>query len=285
MRKLLFFQSFTVLAVFTFAPLTSVAERVVIERPEGSEIKSIEIDDDLLIIKSKNKTHKFKLTELINSSSKKIETVNKEPANLQEAFEFNGELCIFQGQDAGSNSLKYLNKYSKKPFKTGDFFQRVSYKGKYYARDSKGSIYEPHWEVGKNFSPYLMPAKLYVKSIEKRIELLKNRIKDKSKQLDKSKGLLEDKREKYIAFLTDNNITTTMVDENGNIIRQRNSGDYDNKIKSALRRYYRSLRELEGNVKDSEKEFRRMKSQLSGLQDLMVKTQITISKYADNNSK
>jgi len=47
--------------------------------------------------------------------------------------------------------------------------ERVLYKEKYYARDLDKKIYEPHWEVKKDFSAHLIPSKQYIEYLANNI--------------------------------------------------------------------------------------------------------------------
>jgi len=91
MRKLLFSKRIMIPALLSCCTFLSGTEAI--QGSANSDIESVVIEKDSLIIKSKGKIYTFKISDLLKDKS--IQTQNPVPKNLKEAFKYNGELCFF----------------------------------------------------------------------------------------------------------------------------------------------------------------------------------------------
>ena len=254
---------------FTFNLYAIAAGKLILEGPAGSNIESIEIEKDNLLLKSKGKTYTFKFSELIKD--KIAPTAKISPKNLDEALKYNGEWYFFKQKRKSLNVLKYAEKSGFKTLKNGDLLKRVQYKGKYYARDLENNIYLPHREIKSDFSPHLVPAKAYIKYIDDAVKQLEQRIKEAEYKVTDTENTVRYYREQYITFLTKNNLTTSMIDQNGNVVTSGSSGRFTGKLKSELRRYCKDLKEREKVMKASVNNLDVLKSSLRSGQRLQKK--------------
>ena len=274
-----------IMFLFLCCAFLSAAEKVVIERLENSEIQSITVNGDSLILKSNGKNYTFKFSELL--SGKTVQAKKPVPKNLEEAFKYNSEWCFFNVVPSMRNRLCYMNnaKQSYRVFRRTTLLERVLYKNKYYARDLNKNIYRPDWGTKANFSPYLVPAKQYIKSLDNKIKSLEETTKKIEQKISEDSATVKANREKYIVFLQNNNLATTMIDKNGNIIEKQSSGIYTAKIKSQLRIYYKNIKSLERDIKKSTLNLSRLKSQLSNLIKLKLRSDALYKKYVATTEK
>jgi hypothetical protein len=276
MRKLIFAKKIIILSLLSCGTFLSGAEKIAIQRSADSDIQSIVIEKDSLIIKSKGKTYTFKLSDLLKD--KTVQTPKPVPKNLKEAFKYNGEWYFFNALNNRRNRLCYLNNKIKsyKVFKKGDLLERVLYKGKYYARDLDKNIFRPDWEIKKDFSPHLIPAKQYLDALNNRIKSLNDKIEPARKAIK----VLEDKisvtlaqlhaeQEYYNAFLRENNLTIKRIDKRGYIIK--NSDKYNKKIREKLRFCFQRLQSRYEQMKKQEKELKNSISDLKSSEDELVR--------------
>lgn len=273
------------LFLFTGCVFLSAAEKVVIERSQDSEIQSIMVNENSLVIKSKGKIYTFELLELLKD--KGVQSQNPAPKNLEEAFKYNGEWCFFNFVPAMRNRLCYLSnpKQSYKVFKKGALLQRVLYNNKYYARDLSKNIYRPDWEMKTDFSPHLIPARQYLDALENKIRLANIEIDAIEKNLPMLLTLLKSKQRGYKSFLSANNLVIKKIDHKGNIIIQENSGRYSSKIKKELQQLYQEMQEREEEVKNTTEKLDSLKKSLKQLLEFKRKLDTAYNKYIVNGSK
>ncbi len=274
MRKLLFAKKIIVLSLLSCGTFLSGAEKIAIQRSADSEIQSIVIEKDSLIIKSKGKIYTFKLSDLLKD--KTVQTPNPVPKNLEDAFKYNGEWYFFNALNNRRNRLCHTKKQAYKVFKKGDLLQRVLYKGKYYARDINKDIFLPDWEIKKDFSPHLIPAKQYldalnnrIKSLNVKIELTRKAIKVLEDKISVTLAQLHAEQEYYNAFLRENDLTIKRIDKRGNIIK--NSDKYNKKIREELRLRFQRLQSRYRQMKKQEKELKNSISDLKSPEDELVR--------------
>ncbi len=256
-----------ILALFSCCILLSGTE--IIQRSANSDIESIVVEKDNLIIKSKGKTYIFKFSELLKT--KNTGAKNPSPQNIKEAFKYNGEWCFFTIPKSKNNRLKYIKELRYNVFVEGELLERVLYKGKYYARDLNKKIYEPHWEVKKDFSLRLVNAKQYFERLNIREKTLKKTIQKLEQKIPSDKKTIKADREKYIIFLKNNSIITK-VDNDGNTIGSQGSGLPTAKLRRQLRIYNKNIRNSEKQLKRSIRRLASFKSQLRRLQRLQCQT-------------
>lgn len=241
MRKLLL----AVVALFSWCVFLSGTE--VMLRSANSNIESIVVEKDNLIIKSKGKTYSFKFSELLKE--KTVNAQKSSPQNLEEAFATNGEWGFFHVVKSAINRLQYINNRNYKVFHDGDMLKRVLYQGKYYARDLNKNTYEPYWTMKKDFSPHFIPVKQYIESLDNEIKLLEKTVPELKQKLSKAEDTLKANKEKYIELLSENNNQTTTIDKNGNIVTEKSSGRYTSEINSQLRHYKKDINDKEKAIK------------------------------------
>ncbi len=279
MRKLLLPKRVMILALLSCCTFLSGTE--VILHSTDSDIESIVVEKDNLIIKSKGKTYTFKFSELLKT--KNTEAKNPSPQNIKEAFKYNGEWCFFTIPKSKNNRLKYIKELRYNVFGEGELLERVLYKGKYYARDLNKKIYEPHWEVKKDFSLCLINAKQYFEYLNIREKTLKETIQKLEQKMPNDEKAIKADREKYIIFLKDNSITTTMINKNGSIITSQGSAGPSAKLRKQLRIYYKNIRNSEKLLKYSMRRLAAFKSKLRSLQRLQCQTKALYTQYVTSN--
>jgi hypothetical protein len=275
--KKLFFTALYLFVCCTFLP---AAEKVIIERAADSEIQSIVVEKDILIIRSRGKTYNFKFSELLKDKSIQISKTKKiSPKNLKEAFTINGQWCFFR-LSKNNNRLKRIKELKYDVFHDGDFFQKVLFNEKYYARSLDKKIYEPHWEVKKDFSSHLIPAKIYIKYLDNNIELFKKALQKLELKIPEVANVIKADREKYILFLKNNSLTT-VTEPNGNVTTQQSSGGLPSaKLRRQLRLYYKNIKTQEKNLKYTTRRLRCLKNKLNYTLQLKLKSEASYKKYA-----
>ena len=223
-------------------------EKVVIEREADSEIQSITVEKDVLIIKSKGKTYTFKFSEILKDKS--VKATAKVPKNLEEAFAVNGKWFFFNAPRNKRNRFCYLNnkKEAYKVFSEGTLFKRVLYKTKYYARDLNKIIYRPDWEMKTDFSPHLIPAGQYIYALNNAIRTLQRKITAMELEIPLAIAQFNTAQKHYNIFLTVNNITIKKIDKRSNIIIKESNGKYDRKIKKELKLMHQNLEKQKDNM-------------------------------------
>ena len=276
MRKLFLRRSIIVVVLLLGTSLVQ-AEKITIEQPENPDIEKVTIDNDNLTIKTKGREFHFKLSELVKKTSQAAKKLV--PKNLTEAFAFNGKWYFFDNKDDALNRLQYAYQNKYKVFKEGDLLQEVTYKGKSYARDLKGNIFRPHWEINNNFTTHLIPAVEYISKLKKTLESYKKKIGKISTKVSPLKESIKGDREQYIRFLQNNNLSTTMVDKNGNIITTHNSRQHSSKLKKQLRLYNKNIRKQEQELTSYEKQFKFMKSSINLLEKNLLRLENLYQQY------
>ena len=254
------------------------AEKVVIERKADSEIQSIVVEKDSLTIKSKGKTYTFKFSELLKDKTVEIKAVKTVPKNLSEAFKYNGQWFFF---NASRRMFRFKQK-GQKIFRRDELLERVLYKNKYYVRDLNKDIFLPDWKIKKDSSQHFIPAKQYIEYLDNQIKSLKTTIIMLERKNFRAKNIIRTYREKYILLLKNNNLTITMLDKNGNIIRKKKTkNQYSSELKFQLRHYYKNIKAEEKDLKSSKKRLKSLKNKLANLQKLKQKVDILYRKYVD----
>ena len=260
MRKL-FWHSGIIAVVLMLGTNLAKAEKITIEQSENPDIEKITIDNDILTIKTKDQELHFKLSELVEKTSQA--KPNPTPKNLTEAFAFNGKWYFFDNKDNTLNRLQYAYRNKYKVFKEGELLQEVTYKGKSYARDLKGNVFIPHWEINNDFDTHLVPATKYINKLKKALESYKKKFSEINTKITNIKKSIKEDRKQYIKLLQTNNLSTTMVDSNGNIITTYNSQQHSLELKRQLRLYNKNIKKQEHELSQCEKQFKFMKSNIN----------------------
>jgi hypothetical protein len=280
MKELFFAKRFIILSLLSYCAFLSGAEKIAIQRSTDSDIQSIVIEKDFLLIKNKDKIYTFKLSELLKD--KTVQTTRPTPKNLKEAFKYNGEWFFFNGLKNRRNRLCRFKKGGYKVFKKGDLLQRVLYKGKYYARDIEKNIYLPDWEIKKDFSPHFIPARQYLEALDNTIRALQINIKATELKIPLALAQFNAIQKRYNIFLTINNITIKKIDKNGNITIKESNGQYSKKIKKELKLMYLKLKKEEEDIESLISSFKSSGEKLQKLFKLKQRLEAFYKKYALN---
>lgn len=257
----------------------SAQESVTIVRPKGSEIESITVKGNDLILKSKNRKYQFKLTELIDRPEFKMKVKKVIPKSVDEAFKYYGKWYFFNAPKNLRCRLNYRHKPGYKTFKEGELLQRTFFKGKYYARDLDKTTYVPTFEIKNDFRPHLIPANDYVKQVADHIKAIKDKIAELKKDIPKAEIALKADHNFYLEMLTKNNLTIESIDKKGNIIKSGSTGEYSSKIRKELRNCYKDLKKKGKAIKAAQQTLVLLKNNLAHALDFQKKIKILYDKH------
>jgi hypothetical protein len=192
--------------------------------------------------------------------------VIKVPENLKKEFNSNGEWCFFCAPKLARNRLRYFTKNSYKIFHEGDLLEKVLYKKKYYARDLSKNIYKPHWEMKKDLSKHLIPAKQYIDSLNDKIKLLEKTVQESKQKLSTAQNTLKADQKRYDHYLCYKKY-------------KAGRGKFSSVIKSKLRYYKKLVKKEEKGLKKLAGHLKSSKNKLRDTKKFKVKTEALYKQY------
>ncbi|MFA7232403.1 MAG: hypothetical protein WC071_14110 [Victivallaceae bacterium] len=267
----------SVLAGFMVAGAVYAKVAVTIEEEPAAKIEKIIIKKDHIELVSDGKTTVVNYDDVLKNKNIKPPVVvadnhpagtsakvvpAKEPETLDQAFAGNSERCVFKRIKSDLNRLKVAGQMKYKVFAEGDVLKTVKFNGKDYAKDSNGVVYETHWEVGKDFSKYLLTEANYFDKLSSQQKELKQSIAEKKRDMDAVEEQLALDRERQDKIKIQQAYIDNINDNNDYRNRNKNSSNVSNE----LVRLNKKIRKAEDNLRDLTKQKVNLQDALSSLQ-------------------